>query len=51
MQHRKFEESVFKGLMIASVSVVVAVLVAIVLVIALRGASSLRAISSSSMAS
>ena len=41
MKRRKFEEIVFKGLMIASVSIVVAVLVAIVLVIALRGASSL----------
>ena len=41
MQRRKFEESVFKGLMIASVRIVVAVLAAILLVIALRGASSL----------
>jgi phosphate transport system permease protein len=41
MKRRRFEETVFKGLMIASVSVVVAVLVAIILVIALRGASSL----------
>ena len=41
MKRRRLEETVFKGLMIASVSVVVAVLVAIILVIALRGASSL----------
>ncbi|OGP64454.1 MAG: phosphate ABC transporter, permease protein PstA [Deltaproteobacteria bacterium RBG_13_53_10] len=41
MKRRRIEETVFKGLMIASVSVVVAVLVAIILVIVLRGASSL----------
>lgn len=38
---RKLEESLFKGLMIASVSLVAAVLMAIVLVIAFRGTSSL----------
>ncbi len=42
MKRRKFEESVFKGLMIVSVCIIVAVLAAILLVITLRGASSLN---------
>jgi phosphate transport system permease protein len=39
---RKLEETFFKGLMIASVSTVLALLVGIILVITLRGASSLN---------
>jgi len=39
---RKLEETFFKGLMIASVSTILALLIGIVLVIALRGASSLN---------
>jgi phosphate transport system permease protein len=39
---RKLEETFFKGLMIASVSIVLALLVGIILVITLRGASSLN---------
>jgi len=39
---RKLEETFFKGLMIASVSMVLALLIGIILVITLRGASSLN---------
>ena len=42
MRLRKLEETFFKGLMIASVSMVLALLIAIILVITLRGASSLN---------
>jgi len=42
MRLRKLEEVFFKGLMIASVSIVLALLVGIILVITLRGASSLN---------
>ena len=42
MRLRKLEETFFKGLMIASVSTVLALLVGIILVITLRGASSLN---------
>lgn len=42
MKLRKLEESFFKGLMVVSVSTILAVLIGIILVIAFRGASSLN---------